>query len=78
MNPDLEERLRNEYRELTTDEARKAVSDASQIDSYNAVPLAIALLQLRVRHYHYWKQRRIAELEKSGELDKYMNGGKND
>ena len=76
MNPDLEERLRNEYRELTTDEARKAVSDASQIDSYNAIPLAIALLQLRVSPYHYWKQRRIAELEKSGELEKYMNGGK--
>ena len=73
MNKELEKKLREEYREYTIEEARKAIADASKIDYYNGA-LSATLLQLRVSPYHYWRQKRIAEMMKNGELETEGSG----
>jgi len=73
MNKELEEKLRDEYRDYTINEARKAVVDASKIDYYNGA-LSATLLQLRVSPYHYWRQKRITEMMKNGELETEGSG----
>jgi len=53
-----EKKLREEYRDYTIEEARKAVVDASKIDVTNS-ELAAILLQLRVPKYSEWKKERL-------------------
>jgi len=71
---ELEKKLREEYRNYTIEQAKIAVADASKIDYYNGA-LAAALLQLRVSPFYYWKRERITDMDRNGELEKYINGG---
>ncbi|MHA1280640.1 MAG: hypothetical protein ACTSQ8_26075 [Candidatus Helarchaeota archaeon] len=79
---ELEEKLKEEYRQHTTEEARLAMVDAALITYDNPSPLAAALLQLRVSPYHYWRQHRLSEMkieelktEGSGNSPNKKNGG---
>jgi len=74
MNKELEEKLKEEYRQHTTEEARLAMVDAALITYDNPSPLAAALLQLRASPYHYWRQRRLTEMMKNGELETEGSG----
>jgi len=60
MNKEQEQKLREEYRDYTIEEARNAVADATKIDVTNS-ELAAILLQLRVPKYNEWKKEKEVE-----------------